>query len=175
MPIQLISTEFPRETREETRGCCGETRKGNETGCARKHGYSLNGRRISVKHPPGVGRWPAPRSHSYQVRARSRCEPRRKWRRRRGCSGEYSLTLCTVGAIALRADSGGVGHSTPSCRSCTQVTPGTPKSSTCALALLVARLHHPLNLIMLRFDGERHHAPRPLRSCLLYTSPSPRD
>ena len=41
-PNQLISTEFPRETREETRGCCRETRKGNETGCARKHGYSLN-------------------------------------------------------------------------------------------------------------------------------------
>ena len=33
----------PRETREETRGCCRETRKGNETGCARKHGYSLKG------------------------------------------------------------------------------------------------------------------------------------
>ena len=42
-PNQLISTEFPRETREETRGCCRETRKGNETGCARKHGYSLTG------------------------------------------------------------------------------------------------------------------------------------
>ena len=42
-PNQLISTEFPRETREETRGCCRETRKGNETGCARKHGYSLKG------------------------------------------------------------------------------------------------------------------------------------
>ena len=28
----MISAEFPRETREETRGCCRETRKGNETG-----------------------------------------------------------------------------------------------------------------------------------------------
>ena len=33
----FISGEVPREIREETRGCCGETRKGtNETGGARE-------------------------------------------------------------------------------------------------------------------------------------------
>ena len=38
-----ISTQFSRENREETRGCCREKRKGKQTGCERKTWYSLRG------------------------------------------------------------------------------------------------------------------------------------